>query len=144
MVTTSLKFICPKRIKHHSGAIDTGMIDGVSGISKKWNTYWRTCGVCHLHFKPEYILHMEHFKDDIKVVTDDLMDQKNLSEEQQKNIKSFLEMDHDVESQDPATLELYYSQLTKSDIRKLYEKYRVDFDLFGFTPDYFIKFGKGY
>ena len=72
------------------------------------------------------------------------MDQQKLSEEQQKNIKSFLEMDHDVESQDPATLELYYSQLTKSEIRKLYEKYRIDFDLFGFTPDYFIKFGKGY
>jgi len=79
-----------ENMKHHSGAIDTGMIDGVSGISKKWNTYWRTCGVCHLHFKPEYILHMEHFKDDIKVVTDDFMEQQNLSEEQQKNIKSFL------------------------------------------------------
>ena len=60
-------YLSKENMKHHSGAIDTGMIDGVSGISKKWNTYWRTCGVCHLHFKPEYILHMEHFKDDIKV-----------------------------------------------------------------------------
>ena len=61
-------YMAKENMKHHSGAIDTGMIDGVSGISKKWNSYWRTCGVCHLHFKPEYILHMEHFKDDIKVV----------------------------------------------------------------------------
>ena len=72
------------------------------------------------------------------------MDQQNLSEEQQENIKSFLEAEHEVESQDAATLELYYSQLPKSDIRKLYEKYRLDFELFGFTPDYFIKFGKGH
>lgn len=70
------------------------------------------------------------------------MDQSNLSEEEQANIKSFLQMEHEVESRDPATLELYYSQLTKSDIKKLYEKYRLDFDLFGFSPDYFIKFGK--
>ena len=72
------------------------------------------------------------------------MEQNSLSEEQQANINSFLKMNHDIESRDPATLELYYSQLTKSEIRNLYEKYRIDFDLFGFTPDYFIKFGKGY
>ena len=61
-------YLSKENMKHHSGAIDTGMIDGVSGISKKWNSYWRACGVCHLHFKPEYILHMEHFKEDIKVI----------------------------------------------------------------------------
>ena len=80
----------------------------------------------------------------IQVIADVLMDQQSLTEEQQENIKSFLEAEHVVESQDPATLELYYSQLPKSDIRKLYEKYRLDFELFGFTPDYFIKFGKGH
>ena len=78
------------------------------------------------------------------MIADVLMDEQNLTEEQQENIKSFFEAEHEVESRDPATLELYYSQLPKSDIRKLYEKYRLDFELFGFTPDYFIKFGKGH
>ena len=71
------------------------------------------------------------------------MEQHNLPEEQKADIKAFLETMRPAESQDPATLELYYSQLPKSEIRKLYEKYRLDFDLFGFTPEYFIKFGKG-
>merc|ERR1712080_427431 len=118
------------------------MIDGVSGLSKNWNSYWRTCGVCRLNFKPDYILHMEHIQEDVKVLADVLMEQHSLPEEQRADVKSFVETVHSVESRDPAMLELYYSQLTKSDIRKLYEKYRLDFDLFGFTPDYFIKFGK--
>ena len=36
----------------------------------------------------------------------------------------------------------FYSQLTKGDIRGIYEKYRVDFELFGYTPDYFLQFGQ--
>ena len=39
-------------------------------------------------------------------------------------------------------LKHFYSQLTKEDIRGIYEKYRVDFELFGYTPDYFLQFGK--
>ena len=56
-----------KDLQGKSVGVDTSMIDGVSGISKKWNPYWRTCGVCHLHFQPEYIVHMEHAKADFKV-----------------------------------------------------------------------------
>ena len=50
-----------------SVGVKTDMIDGVSGISKNWNPYWKTCGVCHLYFQLEYILHMEHARDDFKV-----------------------------------------------------------------------------
>ena len=39
-------------------------------------------------------------------------------------------------------LKHFYSQLTKEDIRGIYEKYRVDFELFGYTPDYFLRFGQ--
>ena len=35
----------------------------------------------------------------------------------------------------------FYSTLTKSEIRALYEKYRLDFELFGYKPDLFISFG---
>ena len=72
------------------------------------------------------------------------MEQGNSSEEVKSEIKRFLETNHLVESRDPKMLEMYYSHLTKKEIRMLYEKYRLDFDLFGFTPDYFIEFGRGY
>lgn len=81
------------------------------------------------------------FRHSMQVLVDILMDQHNLPEEQKADIKSFLDTpDFQI---NPEMLKSYYSQLPKSDIRKLYEKYRLDFDLFGFTPDYFIKFGNG-
>merc|ERR1711981_868775 len=95
------EYLAKQNMKGQSAGIDTGMIDGVSGISRKWNSYWRTCGVCHFHFKPDYILHTEHFQVDIKVLTDVLMEQHNLPEEQKADVKSFLETMRPVESQDP-------------------------------------------
>ena len=40
-------------------------------------------------------------------------------------------------------IEHFYSQLTKEEIRGIYTKYRVDFELFGYSPDYFLQFGQG-
>lgn len=38
--------------------------------------------------------------------------------------------------------EHYWSQLTKDDIRELHQKYKVDHELFGFSPDYYIALGR--
>ncbi len=38
--------------------------------------------------------------------------------------------------------EHYWSQVAKSDIRALHDKYKVDHELFGFEPDYYIALGK--
>ena len=40
-------------------------------------------------------------------------------------------------------IEHFYSQLTKEEIRGIYTKYRIDFELFGYSPDYFLQFGQG-
>ena len=79
----------------------------------------------------------------VQAIADVLMEQNSLPDAQKLEIKSFLDTVHQSNSRDSAALEMYYSQLTKTDIRKIYEKYRLDHELFGFTPDYFIKFGKG-
>ena len=47
--------------------MDTGMVDGEKGQSLKWNSYWRHCGVCHYDFQPQYILHLEHLREDMRV-----------------------------------------------------------------------------
>ena len=62
------EYLEKENMKGQSVNLNTEMLDGVSGISKNWNSYWRSCGVCHLHFKPDYILHMDHFDDDIRVI----------------------------------------------------------------------------
>lgn len=43
---------------------------------------------------------------------------------------------------EPELIEHLYSQLTKAEIRAIYDKYRADHELFGYTPDYFLQFGK--
>ena len=47
--------------------METGMVDGVKEPSNKWNPYWRECGVCHPDFQPKYIIHLEHYKNDLRV-----------------------------------------------------------------------------
>ena len=38
--------------------------------------------------------------------------------------------------------EHYWSQLSKGEIRRLHDKYKVDHELFGFEPDYYIAMGQ--
>lgn len=54
----------------------------------------------------------------------------------------WLSVDYPIKSGLREVEEHYFSQLTKETIRELYEKYRLDHELFGFTPDYYIALGK--
>ena len=47
--------------------MERGMVDGVKDPSRKWNSYWRECGVCHPDFQPQYIIHLEHYRQDLRV-----------------------------------------------------------------------------
>ena len=38
--------------------------------------------------------------------------------------------------------EHYFSMLTKAEIRQLHEKYKIDHEVFGFSPDYYIQLGQ--
>ena len=38
--------------------------------------------------------------------------------------------------------EHYWSQVSKGEIRRLHDKYRVDHELFGFEPDYYVAMGR--
>ena len=46
---------------------ETGMVDGEKDPSRKWNSYWRECGVCHPDFQPQYIIHLENYRKDLRV-----------------------------------------------------------------------------
>ena len=38
--------------------------------------------------------------------------------------------------------EHYWSQLTRDEVRRLHDKYRIDHELFGFEPDYYVAMGR--
>ena len=59
-----------------------------------------------------------------------------------ENGKKFLETVQEPKSGLKEVEEHYFSQISKSDIRDLYEKYKVDHELFGFSPDYYIALGR--
>ncbi|XP_040565778.1 carbohydrate sulfotransferase 10 isoform X2 [Lepeophtheirus salmonis] len=124
--------------KGQSLAADMGLIDG-KGLSSLWNSYWNQCGLCHPLFDPEYIIHLETFKEDFKVLNIDVMN-SNQNIDKILNIKEDESGNHSSSELD--IIEFYYSQLKKKDIQALYEKYRPDHELFGYKPDYFLRFGK--
>ena len=38
--------------------------------------------------------------------------------------------------------EHYWAQLTRGEVRRLHDKYRIDHELFGFKPDYYLAMAK--
>jgi len=126
-------FISENKLHGESLGIDTGMVDS-KGESAKWDSYWHQCGICHPDFRPHYILDFEHAKEDQAVLIE-LMGNHERALEWLKVKRNSIVSQEEV-------LKHFYSQLTKGDIRGIYEKYRVDFELFGYTPDYFLQFGQ--
>jgi len=125
-------FISENKLHGESLGMDTGMVDG-KGESSKWDSYWHQCGLCHPDFRPHYILDFEHAKEDQAVLIE-LMGNKETA-------LKWLEVKRNSIVSREDVIQHFYSQLTKTEIRGIYEKYRVDFELFGYSPDYFLQFG---
>ena len=63
--TELAKFMDKNSVRGESFGMDTGMVDG-KGKSKYWNTYWNYCGVCNPETRPDIIMHLDHFQEDLK------------------------------------------------------------------------------
>jgi len=126
-------FISENKISGESLGIDTGMVDG-KGESAKWDSYWHQCGLCNSEFRPHYILDFAHQNEDEAVLVE-LFGNDEKALEWLKVKRTSMVSSEEV-------IKHFYSQLTKEDIRGIHEKYRVDFELFGYSPDYFLQFGQ--
>jgi len=126
-------FISENKISGESLGIDTGMVDG-KGESAKWDSYWHQCGLCNSEFRPHYILDFAHQNEDEAVLVE-LFGNDERALEWLKVKRTSMVSSEEV-------IKHFYSQLTKEDIRGIHEKYRVDFELFGYSPDYFLQFGQ--
>lgn len=126
------EFLEENNLHGQSVAIDTGMIDGL-GDSAAWDPYWKQCGVCNPLNQPHYILHLDHIKED-SVVLAELLGNRNGQLDWTETVWQPKSGIRELE-------EHYFSQISKNDIRDLYDKYRLDHELFGFAPDYYIALG---
>ena len=57
-------------------------------------------------------------------------------------LHKWLSVEYQTLSGKPEVEEHYWSQLTKDEIRRLHDKYRLDHELFGFSPEYYIAMGQ--
>lgn len=56
--------------------------------------------------------------------------------------KKWLEVKHEGVAGTDEAVRHFYGQLSKDDIRGIYRKYQLDFELFGYDPEYFVRFGR--
>jgi len=126
-------FISENKIGGESLGIDTGMVDA-KGESAKWDSYWHLCGLCNHEFRPHYILDFAHQKEDEAVLVELFGNNENALK--------WLDVKRTSMVSSEEVIKHFYSQLTKEEIRGIHEKYRVDFELFGYSPDYFLQFGQ--
>ena len=107
-----------------------------------WAPFWLTCGVCQTGRSPDYVLKIETLESEIVALFEEEFafhgDQflfpkvKTLGAKSsavgKKNSHNFLAE--------------YYGQLTKSEVIQLYEMYRLDFQMFQYSPELYLGWAK--
>lgn len=94
-----------------------------------WSPFWSQCGVCSTDY--QVVIKLETMDDDEQFLAHmaDLKEIQNVHE--WRNLKR-------TSVSSSVLLPKYYGSITKAQIYKLYERYKIDFDLFGYTIDDYL------
>jgi len=99
-------------------------------VANHWAPYWFTCGLCLPELRPSYILHMDHLEKEIPILVNKLgMGQMNIT---------YPHALKGVEGHTRDKNKEYFSMLSKAQVWQLYNIYRVDHEMFGFSPREFL------
>lgn len=101
-------------------------------LSYHWAPYWKECSLCSDLTKPQMVIHMETLQEDLDL----LLDRLNLPRQPFPVTHS----QRGGHSSSADVVQKYFSTLLKSDVRQLYEMYRLDHELFGYTPDQYLDY----
>ena len=117
------------------------------GLSYHWAPYWKECNVCSPTTMPQFIIHLDSLKEDLALLLNRIQGIKNSDDE---SISILNEFPHTHSSEEDINskklsgknhkLKKYFSTLTKSDIQELYDKYKLDHVLFGYSTEDFFKY----
>jgi len=108
-------------------------------LKHHWAPYWYTCGLCSESHTPDLILKTETLPRDIKEVAGRL----RLTQEQASQFPDIRVTGNDdnfSEGNRPSDefMTKYFSQLTKEQVLKLYLFYRLDHEMFDYSPKEYI------
>jgi hypothetical protein len=94
-----------------------------------WSPYYKECTPCHINFT--FVGHFETLYWDLHLLA---------------NKTGLAQWDDKTDYFQSATYrkvsEEYFATVEKEAIRKLYKRYKLDFELFGYSPDEYIRMGK--
>lgn len=108
------------------------LLDSISTQVVCWTPYWVQCGVCASDY--QVIIKLETMAADEQF----LAQVANLKEI--KNVHEWRNLSAKVSS--AVVISNYYKTLTKRQVLLLYERYKLDFDLFGYSPDEHLNLAK--
>ncbi|XP_063615862.1 carbohydrate sulfotransferase 11-like [Penaeus indicus] len=96
-----------------------------------WTPYWVQCGVCSSDY--QVVIKLETMTEDEQFLAQiaDLKEIQNVFE--WRNHKKFSKSSKEV-------LPVYYKSLTKKQILLLYERFKMDFELFGYTVEEYLDY----
>jgi len=112
-----------------------------SWVKHHWAPYWYTCGVCTPGNFPDFILKTETLPWDIPLV---LKEMKMPDDIVFPDIRVTGSDDNGSEGNKPSEnyVQKYYSRLTKLQVLRLYQLYKMDHDMFDYSPETYIAFAK--
>ena len=100
--------------------------------------YWQQCDLCSPGFTPNAILKHEYLNLDLLYLVKDVLSFNTAGLEDVP--------DNFYEVQDigvSVTAKEVYGRMRKSDVRRIFEHYRIDHELFGYDPGPYIDLGHG-
>ena len=117
------------------------------GLSYHWAPFWKECNVCSKLTMPHFVIQLETLKEDLTLLINKIQG-GGANDEEISIVKSFPHTHNaDKDSHTPLVkqtnkdrLKKYFSTLTTRDIEELYEKYKLDHILFGYTLKEFLQY----
>ena len=112
-------------------------------LKHHWAPFWYTCGLCSPDLQPDLVLKTESLDRDMRLVVGELQ----LPGEQATKFPDIRVTGNDdnfSEGNRPSEefITKYYSQLTKEQVLKLYQFYRLDHEMFDYSPEVYINIAK--
>ena len=115
---------------------DPDWIEIQQKVGNHWAPYWKSCQVCDINLRPDYVLKLESLEDDIY----EYLSRIGLS----KYAHDFPWINPHQGHKTAARLIEFYSRLSLATIEELYHVYKLDHDLFGYDPTSFYYLASEY
>jgi len=131
------------------------IVSDFGGFTTRWEPMWKHCTPCIKDLRYQYVVDLDHVDEDLDYILHNELNIHNETDGTPFKIQPYFDPEgfklwkknyenwvfDGFAKNNPDAVEKFYATLTKSEIRGLYEKYRLDFELFGFNPDKYLEFG---